>query len=172
MTFLRHSASAAIFGGAIASLVFTACDTVKTADYEATALVSYTWQVEYVDNPDRPAGIRREKFATAMLLNRNGEKPVDAVTGPDDKGLWYPALPPRPNQDDIESRRKGQEQIGTPELIKGVEYKVKYAAEEQVRTLPTNADVYRQVSKAVKTGQAMEFLVGGDGRWVQQAKPR
>ena len=78
--------------GLLLTLGLTGCDTVVADQYEATALVTYTWQVEYRPkgpNPDRPRTGRQEKFASVSLLNRNGVQPDGAVTGPDDQGLWW-----------------------------------------------------------------------------------
>jgi hypothetical protein len=43
-------------------------------------------------------------------VNRNGVKPPGAVVGPDDRGLWWPTLPPRPSVDEVEQRKKSQEE--------------------------------------------------------------
>jgi AMMECR1 domain-containing protein len=51
-------------------------------------------------------------------------KPAGAVVVPDDKGLWWPTVPPRPSVDEVEQRKKSQEEAGKPELIKDVQYKL------------------------------------------------
>ena len=78
------------------SAVMTGCTNITTSQYEATALTSYTWQVKYANNLTTEPSPRLEEFATTSLLNRNGLKPPGAFTGPDDRGLWWAALPPRP----------------------------------------------------------------------------
>lgn len=155
------------------TLLLGSCSTLITTDYEATALVSYTWQVEYISNPDKPARNRREQFASTSLLNRNGERPDDAVTGPDDQGLWWPALPPRPTVDDIEDRQKSsQEQVESPQLIKQVEYTITYEDEGQEVTRPTNYSVYRQVVRAQADQRPLELVLDPTEQFVNQAKPR
>jgi hypothetical protein len=154
------------------TLALTACDQVTTNQYEATATVTYTWQVEYTRNPDNTNTIRRERFASTSLVNRNGERPGEAVTGPDDKGLWYPAIPERPTVDELEQRQKPQETIGTPELLKGADYSITYQADGQTLTAPTNYDVYRTVVKALPEGQSLQLTLGADDRFVQKADPR
>lgn len=156
---------------ALSSLVLglTSCDQRTTSKYEATATVTYTWQVEYIANPDKTNQIRREKFASTSLVNKNGERPGEAVTGPDDKGLWYPALPPRPTIDEIEARQKTQEQISQPELLKDADYTITYDAEGQTINASTNYDVYRTVVKALPSQQSLELTLGVDDKFVQKA---
>lgn len=151
----------------------TSCATVTTNDYEATALVTYTWQVEYSSNPDKPIRTRREQFASTSLLNRNGERPIDAVSGPDDKGLWWPAIPPRPTVDEIEERRRSsQETVSPPQLIKDVDYFITYGDAGREITLPTNYSVYRQVVRAYPQQQPLELTVAADERFVTKAEPK
>lgn len=158
-----------------ASLVVSlaSCATVTTTDYEATAQVTYIWQVSYASNPDKPARNRREQFASVSLLNRNGERPIDAVSGPDDQGLWWPALPPRPTVDDIEERqRSSQEIVSTPQLIKRVEYEITYTDNGREVTLPTNDSVYRQVVRSYRDQRPLELTIAADERFVTKAKPQ
>jgi len=156
---------------ALASLAFglTSCDAKPTSQYEATATVTYTWQVEYSINPDKTNQIRREKFASTSLVNKNGERPGEAVTGPDDQGLWYPALPPRPTVDELEARQKPQEQMSQPELLKDADYTITYESEGQTINASTNYDVYRTVVKALPNQQALELTLGMDDKFVQKA---
>jgi hypothetical protein len=70
------------------------------------------------------------------------------VTGPDDQGLWWSTLPPRPTVDEVEQRQRPQEKATTPKLLKSVAYQIKFVVDNQQRTLPTNYAVYRQVVKA------------------------
>ena len=147
------------------------CTTVTTSDYEATALVTYTWQVEYLKDSEGRRQ-RFEKFAETSLLNRNGQRPDDAVTGPDDQGLWWPALPPRPTVDEMEERQQGQEHIGTPNLIKKVDYSLSFDMNGQPRILPTNYSVYRQVIKAYSEQRPLELTLGVNNGSVEKAEPR
>jgi hypothetical protein len=151
------------------ALGLTSCDERTTSKYEATATVTYTWQVEYSTNPDKTNQIRREKFASTSLINKNGERPGEAVTGPDDKGLWYPALPPRPTVDELEARQKPQEQMSQPELLKDAEYTITYESEGQTINASTNYDVYRTVVKALPNQQSLELTLGVDNKFVQKA---
>lgn len=154
-------------------LALTSCANVITTQYDATATVIYTWQVTYEPNPDKPIRNRREKFATVSLVNRNGKRPLDAVSGPDDKGLWWPAVPPRPTVDQIEGeKRSSDEVVGSPQLIKDVKYAITYEDKGRAVTLPTNESVYRQVVKAYPNQQPLELTVAGDENFVTKARPR
>ncbi|MBD1909535.1 hypothetical protein H6G02_08860 [Leptolyngbya sp. FACHB-16] len=148
------------------------CDTTTTDQYQASAIVTYTWQVDYIrqgGGSDRPPRI--EKFASTSLENKNGQRPENAVTGPDDKGLWWPDSPPRPTVDEMEDRKKNQEIIGDPRLQKNVEYQITYRVPgEANRTLPTRYDVYRQVVKAYEERVPLEFVTDANESIVTQAK--
>lgn len=147
------------------------CSNVTTNQYEATALTTYTWQVKYADDLASETSPRFETFATTSLLNRNGLKPPGAVTGPDDQGLWWPALPARPTVDEVEQRQKLAQQASKPELLKTVEYQLTYTANSQQRTLPTNYDVYRQVVKAYPSQTPLQLTLGINDDSVQKAEP-
>ncbi|MDM9379674.1 hypothetical protein QUB80_03015 [Chlorogloeopsis sp. ULAP01] len=153
------------------TLTITSCSTPTTDQYEATALTSYTWQVKYAYNLTTEKSPRLETFATTSLLNRNGVKPSGAVIGPDDKGLWWPTLPPRPSVDEVEQRQKPQQEASQPELLKAVEYKLTYRVGEQQRTLPTNYQVYRQVVKAYPSRTPLQLTLGVGDNSVQKAEP-
>jgi hypothetical protein len=154
-----------LFSAAIAG-----CSNVTTSQYEATALTSYTWQVKYADDLTNENLPRFETFATTSLLNRNGLKPNGAVTGPDDRGLWWAALPPRPTVDEVEQRKEGK-QASQPELLKSVKYEFQYSQGTQQRTLPTNYDVYRQVVKAYPSRTPLELTLGVRDNSVEKAEP-
>jgi len=154
---------------AASTLLFsiTGCNNLLTDRYEATATVTYTWQVNYsTDSRDIP---RRETFASTMLVNRNGQKPEGAVTGPDDRGLWWPALPSRPTVDDIEKAQKYDEDPSSPELLKDVKYHLSYQLGEETRNLPTNYQVYREVAKAYPDRMPLKFTLGPGDRTVTKA---
>lgn len=154
-------------------LIFSSCANVVTTQYDATATVIYTWQVEYMPNPEKPIRNRREKFSTVSLVNRNGERPIDAASGPDDQGLWWPAIPPRPTVDEIEEKqRSSDEVVGTPQLIKDVKYSITYEDQGREVTLPTNYSVYRQVVKAHPNQQPLKLTVAGDENFVTKAELR
>ncbi|MBD2197093.1 MULTISPECIES: hypothetical protein [Calothrix] len=150
----------------VMALTLTSCSTVKTSDYEGTALTTYTWRVQYIDEPSP----QFTTFASTSLLNRNGLKPEGAVTGPDDRGLWWPALPPRPTVDEVERRKQPQQEVSKPELLKSVEYKVTYSVGGQRQTLPTNYDVYREIVKAYPSRIPLQFTLGVNDNTVEKAE--
>jgi hypothetical protein len=155
------------------SVALGGCSNVITTNYEATALVIYTWQVEYAPNPDKPARNRREKFASRSLINQNGQRPLEAVSGPDDRGLWWPAVPPRPTIDEMEDRRRSSdEEMRSPQLIQNVDYTITYEDNGREVTVPTNYSVYRQVVRAYESQRPLELTIAPDERFVTKADPR
>ena len=156
---------------ALTALTLNSCSTAKTEQYEATALTSYTWQVKYANNLTSQPQPRIETFANTSVVNRNGVKSPGAVVGPDDQGLWWPTLPPRPSVDEVEQRKKSQEEAGKPELSKDVKYKLTYGVGNTQNTLPTNYDVYRQVVKAYPQKTPLELTLGVNGNSVEKAEP-
>jgi len=155
----------------LTTLTLTSCSTTTTDQYEATALTSYTWQVKYANNLTNEPRPRIETFTTTSALNRNGSKPPGAVIGPDDRGLWWPTLPPRPSVDEVEQRKKSQEEVGKPELLKATKYQMTYGVGSQQRTLPTNYEVYRQVVKAYPSRTSLQLTLGVDDNSVEKAEP-
>ena len=147
------------------------CSTVTTNQYAATARTVYTWQVHYYAYGTQKED-RIESFSSTSLLNRNGEKPEGAVTGPDDKGLWWPALPARPTLDELEQRQKPYEKAGTPELWQDVEYQISYLSGAQTVTLPTNYDVYREVAKVYSSRPRLLLTLGINNSSVEKAEPQ
>lgn len=146
-------------------------DSITTGTYEATATVTYTWQVEYAESFDQARTIRRETFDSTSLVNRNGIKPEGAVTGPDDKGLWWPALPPEPTADELENRKKLSSEKRTDALIqKDVDYAITFDYDGLRRTLPTNDNVYREAAKAFAQEQALELTYGPGEQTVGAAR--
>lgn len=159
-------------GGVIFSVIaLTSCSNVAVDQYEATAKTIYTWQVKYSLNPTSDKLPRFETFGSTSLVNRNGIKPAEAVTGPDDRGLWWSALPPRPTVDQLEQRKRPQEQATTPELLKSVEYQISYREGDQQRVLPTNYQVYRQVVKAYPARTPLRLTLGVNDNSVEKAEP-
>jgi len=157
--------------GGLAAIALSGCDTTSTAQYDATATTTYTWVVEYT-TPGTDKLPRPETFESTRLVNRNGQRPEEAVTGPDDQGLWWPALPPRPTVDQIEARiQQPQERPSTPQIQKSVDYQVTIPQEGQPVTLPTNAQVYRQVAKAYPNQAPLTFTLGVDNQSVEKAEP-
>lgn len=158
-----------ILTGAILALALNSCSTATTDQYEATARTTYTWQVKYSTDPGSDPLPRYETFASTSLLNRNGLKPEGAVTGPDDRGLWWPALPPRPTVNQVEQRQRPQEKASTPQLLKNVEYQLTYRVGDDNRTLPTNYQVYRQVVKAYPQRAPLQLTLGVNDNSVEKA---
>ncbi|MCW5319425.1 hypothetical protein GTQ43_39460 [Nostoc sp. KVJ3] len=156
---------------ALTALTLASCSTTTAEQYEATALTSYSWQVKYANNLTGQPQPRTETFANTSVLNRNGLKPPGAVVGPDDRGLWWPTLPPRPSVDEVEQRKRPQEEAGKPELIKDVKYKLTYGVGNSQQTLPTNYDVYRQVVKAYPQKIPLELTLGVNDNSVEKAEP-
>ncbi|WP_196526459.1 hypothetical protein [Nostoc commune] len=156
---------------ALTALTLTSCSTTTAEQYEATALTSYTWQVKYANNPTSEPRPRIETFTTTSVLNRNGVKPPGEVIGPDDRGLWWPTLAPRPTVDEVEQRKRPQEEVGKPELVKNVKYKLTYGVGNSQQTLPTNYDVYRQVVKAYPQRTPLELTLGVNDNSVEKAEP-
>jgi hypothetical protein len=155
----------------LTAFTLTSCSTLTTAQYEATALTTYTWRVKDTNDLTNEPSPQFETFATRSLLNRNGLKPEGAVTGPDDRGLWWPALPPRPSVDEVEQRHKPQQKLSKPELLKTVEYNMTYTVGSQQRTLPTNYDVYREVVKAYPSRTPLQLTLGVNDNSVEKAEP-
>ncbi|MBG1258249.1 hypothetical protein F8S20_03320 [Nostoc sp. BAE] len=156
---------------ALTALTLTSCSTTTAEQYEATALTSYSWQVKYANDLTSQPQPRIETFANTSILNRNGLKPLGAVVGPDDRGLWWPTLPPRPSVEQVEQRIKIQEEAGKPELVKNVKYKLTYGVGNAQNTLPTNYDVYRQVAKAYPQKTPLELTLGVNDNSVEKAEP-
>jgi len=152
-------------------LALSGCAVATTNQYSATARVTYTWRVEYATNPQNPATTRVVNFASTSMLNHNGSEPPGAITGPDDHGLWWPALPPRPMVDEIEQHQQPFEEFGPPQLLKSVKYQVTYQTSGKSITLPTNYQVYRQVAKAYPSKQPLKFILGL-GYFVLKAEPQ
>jgi len=158
-----------VVGGAIA-IALSGCSNLTIDQYEATAKTTYTWQVKYAIDLNNKSP-RFETFASTSLINRNGIKPMGAVTGPDDRGLWWAALPPRPTVDEVEQRKKSGERASPPELIKSVDYQFIYSQGDRQVTLPTNYQVYRQVVKARPTRTPLKLTLGVTDKSVEKAEP-
>lgn len=151
------------------AVALASCDAVTTNQYEATALTTLTWQVKYSTDPVNERNPRFEEFASNSLLNRNGEKPIGAILE-DDKGLWWPILPPRPTIDEVEQRQQPQEEPSQPELLRSVKYQITYQQNGKKVTLPTNYDVYRQVARAYPARKPLQLTLGINNSSVTKAE--
>lgn len=169
----RHRQLLAGLTGLGLMVALSSCSTVTTDQYEATAKTTLTWQVQYSLYSTRrdDTNTRFETFASTSLINRNGEKPQDAVIGPDEKGLWWPALPPKPSIDEVEQRQKLQEEPSKPEVLQTVDYQLTYNQSGETVTLPTNYQVYRQVAKAHSSGTPLQLTLGINNASVEKAEP-
>ncbi len=156
--------------GLVLAIVLNSCSRLVIQQYQATALTTYTWRVEYFISPNEKLP-RTEEFASSSLLNVNGIKPESADGEADDKGLWWPPLPPRPTLAQIEQRQKPSQRHTRPELLRTVKYHLSYEQDGQKVTLPTNYSVYRQAVKAYSKGQSLKLTLGINNRWVEKAKP-
>ena len=158
--------------GLILTIILASCGTATIAEYEATALTTYTWQVNYTNDPMENKRGRFEEFASASVLNRNGKKPEGTVTGPDDKGLWWPKVPPKPSLDEIEARqKKPYDKPEKPNLLRNVRYRIIYQQNGQTINLPTNYAVYRQVVKAYPERKPLKLTMGINNGSVEKAEP-
>ncbi|NEO46894.1 hypothetical protein [Moorena bouillonii] len=155
--------------GFCVAVVLSSCNTVIITEYEATALTTLTWRVEYSINSTTDRDPDVEEFASKSVVNRNGEKPEGAVTGPDDKGLWWPVVPPKPSIDEVEQRQPLHHKPSKPELLRTVKYDITYKEGAQIVTLPTNYDVYRQVARAYPYQKPLRLTLGINDASVQKA---
>ncbi len=89
------------------AIALNSCGTSQSGagQYEATAEATYTWRVNYTHDPLEDKRGRYEEFESTSLINVNGEKPEGAVSQ-DNKGIWWPKLPPKPTIDDLEAGKK------------------------------------------------------------------
>ncbi|EDX86639.1 hypothetical protein S7335_4344 [Synechococcus sp. PCC 7335] len=144
-----------------------------TAEFQGTAITTYTWQVEYIPTSpgqDRPNDRRLEQFESTTLTTTNGIRPDAAGSGPDSKGLWWPTLPPEPTVDDIESRLRPGETARSPEIIKSADYTLSFNQAGEEKTLPTDYEVYREAVKAFERGRPLQLTLGPQDNSVIQAE--
>lgn len=154
------------------AIALNSCGTSQSeaGQYEATAKATYTWRVNYANDPTEAKQGRYQKFESASLVNVNGEKPEGAVMQ-DDKGIWWPKLPPKPTIDEVEAgKKKSYEKIGKPELLQQVEYRVEFNKDGERLNLPTNHAVYRQVAKNYPD-TPLNFTLGLNNGSVTKATP-
>lgn len=154
-------------------LAIAGCNQLVTDDYEAIAVTTYTWQVEYTPRgvtPDRPREGRIETFETNSLVNLNGEPTVEATGDRDENGIWWPALPPKPSVEALEARQKEGEVFSEPLIDKSVEYSLTFDQAGERVTLPTHYSVYRQAVKAHKRDRPLKLTLGAQDAYVQKAE--
>lgn len=122
----------------------------KTHCTTAVAEATQTWEVEYyISKTSGGLNSRRtQQFQGNTLTNLNGTKPQGAASGPDDNGVWWAALPPRPNADEVDRNRQPQERNDPPLLQRSVNYQLRC----EDGTLSTDAQTYREAARALRTG--------------------
>ena len=153
-------------------ILLNSCGTSQSGvgQYESTAKATYTWRVNYSNDPMEDKQGRYEEFESASIVNVNGGKPEGAVLQ-DDKGIWWPKVPPKPTIDQMEAgKKKSYEKIGKPELLQQVEYRVKFNREGERLNLPTNYAVYRQVARNYPD-TPLNFTMGINNGSVTKATP-
>ncbi len=159
--------------GVTLGIFLNSCGTNQSGagQYEATAEATYTWRVNYSNDPTENKRGRYEEFESASIVNVNGEKPEGAVLQDDNTGIWWPKLPPKPSIDEIEARKKRPaEKAGKLELGRNVEYRVKFNKDGERLNLPTNYSVYRQVAKN-HPDTPLNFTMGINNGSVTKATP-
>jgi hypothetical protein len=126
----------------------------------AIAIATQTWEVDYYISKTS-GGMntqRTHSFQSNTLTNLNGEKPVNAASGPDDSGIWWTALPARPTADEVDQNRETQERNDPPMLQRSVDYQLLC----ETGTLLTDALTYREVSRAIRSGQSVRLSYLGN----------
>ena len=160
---------APVLAGSTLAIVLAACEDMVVRDYEAIATATVTWRVPYEVPGDRLE--RYEEFASASVVNLNGEKPEESLPEADDKGVWWPKLPPRPGVDEIEERAESGETPGRPEALREVKYALKFEKDTKIVELPTNYATYRQAVRARRDGKALDLTLGPREGSVTKAEP-
>lgn len=126
----------------------------KTRCQTAIADATQTWEVQYYISKVS-GGLNDSRFLpfqSNTLTNVNGEKPSGAASGPDDNGVWWAALPPRPTADEVDQYRQSGEFQDPPLLQRSVKYQLRC----ENGTLLTDAQTYREASRAFRAGQAVQ----------------
>lgn len=154
-------------------LAIAGCEEVVTSDYEAIAVTTYTWQAEYTPRgvtPDRPREGRLETFETNSLVNMNGQPTVDPTGERDERGIWWPAIPPKPTVEELEARLEDGEVFSEPLINKSVDYTLTFDKQGSTVTLPSDYSVYRQAVKAHESERSLKLLLGAQEAYVQKAE--
>jgi hypothetical protein len=93
------------------------------------------------------------------------------VTGPDDEGLYWPPLPPRPTATELDGRKREPiEQRTDPALIREAKYAITFDYNGQRSTLPTTRTVYLEASQAFADQQALELTYGPGDQSIGAAR--
>ncbi len=148
-------------------------ETLVTNDYEATAMTTYTWQAEYRPqgvSPDRPREGRIETFGSSYRVNINGQPVAEAFGNADEKGLWWPDLPPQPTVNDLEARQKTREVFEAPQINKSVQYTLTFEQGGEQVTVRTEYSVYREAVRGHEAGRALQLTLGRAEAYVRRAE--
>lgn len=130
----------------------------ETRCNSAIAEVTQVWRVTYYTNRTHlnPNNVRVEEFGKTQLTNRNGEKPVDAASGPNAEGVWFPAIPLEPTSEEIENERQFGERYDPPELNRTV----KFTLQCTVGDLKANGAIYQQAIAALRVSKNFRVSYG------------
>ncbi len=121
----------------------------------STALATYGWEVAYFPERFRNEVNRHrvKVFASAELLNRNGEQPEGEVIGPDDEGVWWPLLPPRPTADEVDERRDDDFRYNDPPELQRM---VRYVLDCEDGKFAITDTMYRDIGRALRDGKGIQ----------------
>lgn len=151
----------------------TVGETLVTENYEATAVTVYTWKAEYRPrnvSQDRPLEGRIETFESSYRININGQPVVQDFGDADEKGLWWPALPPKPTVDDLEARLQPREVFEVPLISKSERYTLTFEQAGEMVTLQTNYPVYREAVKGHQSERSLKLTLGRNAAYVRRAE--
>jgi hypothetical protein len=182
-TLIRSRLKAAgVAAGLGLGVVLVGCDelatgsfeqTVVTDNYEATAMTTYTWQAEYRPqgvSPDRPREGRFETFESSYRVNINGQPVAESFGSADEKGLWWPDLPPKPTVDDLEARLEKRELFEAPQINKSVQYTLTFDQNGEQVTVRTEYPVYREAVRGHEAGRPLQLSLGREEAYVRRAE--
>lgn len=147
------------------------CQQAPTQDYTVTAITTYTWIADYrpvAGDRDRPRDTRTETFASNVLTITNGQRPPQVAGAADERGLWWPALPPEPTVADLEARQDSRERFEPPRLVQSVTYQITFTQGDQTLTRPTQYPVYREALQALDQGQPLQVTLDPTGSRITQ----
>ncbi|NJN21661.1 MAG: hypothetical protein HC812_11380 [Leptolyngbya sp. RL_3_1] len=178
MHVFSHRSQAAALG---LGLALVGCNSLGTGDfnavitetYEATAMTTYTWQAEYRPQgvtPDRPREGRIETFGSSYRVNINGQPVAETFGSADEKGLWWPDLPPKPTVNDLEARQQQREVFEAPQISKSVQYTLTFEQDGEQVTVRTEYPVYREAVRGHEAGRPLQLSLGREDAYVRSAK--
>ncbi|MEX0267942.1 DUF1565 domain-containing protein [Leptolyngbyaceae cyanobacterium UHCC 1019] len=136
----------------------------ETGCTEAIAHATQAWRVNYYSDRTRqnPNNQRLVEFGSAERVTRNGkvESPQPQAKsvelGTQEKGVWYPPVPPQPTASEMAESREAGERIGSPELYRAVKYTFVCGAGE----LEAGADTYQAALAQIQAEQPIRVSYG------------